>query len=110
MASAALCCAAWLRSREGWLLAAFAVLLPAVIATKREGLLLAQRYPADFDGIFSRVPVIHWTGLQHAGPRFGVTQTGEGWLPPALVARIHEGVLEACDALDGLKVTIAGED
>ena len=23
---------------------------------------MAQRYPADFDGIFSRVPVIHWTG------------------------------------------------
>ena len=23
---------------------------------------MAQRYPTDFDGIFSRVPVIHWTG------------------------------------------------
>lgn len=28
----------------------------------REGLTMAQRYPNDFDGIFSRVPVIHWTG------------------------------------------------
>ena len=27
----------------------------------REGLVMAQRYPADFDGIFSRVPVISWT-------------------------------------------------
>ena len=33
----------------------------------REGLTMAQRYPADFDGIFSRVPVINWVGLQHAG-------------------------------------------
>ena len=27
----------------------------------REGVTMAQRYPADFDGIFSRVPVINWT-------------------------------------------------
>jgi hypothetical protein len=33
----------------------------------REGLTMAQRYPADFDGIVSRVPVINWTGLQFAG-------------------------------------------
>jgi len=38
----------------------------------REGLTMAQRYPQDFDGIFSRVPVIHWTGLQHAGLRDGM--------------------------------------
>jgi hypothetical protein len=34
----------------------------------REGLTMAQRYPDDFDGIFARVPVINWTGLQHAAP------------------------------------------
>ena len=38
----------------------------------REGLTMAQRYPDAFDGIFSRVPVIHWTGLQHAGLRDGL--------------------------------------
>src|SRR5207244_13043093 len=35
----------------------------------REALTMAQRYPDDFDGIFARVPVINWVGLQHAGTR-----------------------------------------
>jgi feruloyl esterase len=67
----------------------------------REGLTMAQRYPADFDGIFSRVPVIHWTGLQHAGLRDGLALTGGGWIKPAQVKLVHEAVLAACDAADG---------
>ena len=35
----------------------------------REALTMAQRYPDDFDGIFARVPVINWAGLQHASTR-----------------------------------------
>ena len=68
----------------------------------REGLTMAQRYPADFDGIFSRVPVINWTGLQFAGTRNGVATMGEGWIRPAQVKLVHEAVLAACDAADGL--------
>ncbi|HSW24106.1 MAG TPA: tannase/feruloyl esterase family alpha/beta hydrolase, partial [Burkholderiaceae bacterium] len=51
----------------------------------REGLTMAQRYPNDFDGVFSRVPVIHWTGLQHAGLRDGFATMGEGWIRPPQV-------------------------
>jgi feruloyl esterase len=68
----------------------------------REGLTMAQRYPADFDGIFSRVPVIHWTGLQHAGLRDGLALTGGGWINPAQVQLVQDAVLAACDALDGV--------
>lgn len=68
----------------------------------REGLLLAQRYPQAFDGIFSRVPVIHWTGLQFAGARNGLALMDGGWLSPAQVRRVHEATLAACDTLDGL--------
>lgn len=68
----------------------------------REGLVMAQRYPRDFDGVFSRVPVIHWTGLQHAGLRDGLALVGEGWLPPAQVKRVHDYVLQSCDAADGV--------
>lgn len=68
----------------------------------REALTMAQRYPQDFDGIFSRVPVIHWTGLQHAGTRNGIASFGEGWLRPAQVQLVHDAVLAACDACDGV--------
>ncbi|MDT7834639.1 tannase/feruloyl esterase family alpha/beta hydrolase [Aquabacterium sp. OR-4] len=68
----------------------------------REGLMMAQRYPADFDGVFARVPVLHWTGLQFAGTRNGVATMGEGWIRPAQVKLVHEAVLAACDASDGL--------
>src|SRR5450755_409017 len=68
----------------------------------REALTMAQRYPDDFDGIFARVPVINWTGLQAAGTRMGTTQTGEGWIAPDKVRVVHDAVLAQCDALDGL--------
>jgi hypothetical protein len=67
----------------------------------REGLTMAQRYPRDFDGIFSRVPVIHWTGLQHAGLRDGLALADGGWMNPAQVKLVHDAVLAACDAADG---------
>ncbi len=68
----------------------------------REGLTMAQRFPNDFDGIFSRVPVINWTGLQAAGTRIGALQMGPGWLTPEAVKLAAEAVLKACDARDGL--------
>jgi hypothetical protein len=68
----------------------------------REGLTMAQRYPEAFDGIFSRVPVIHWTGLQHAGLRDGLATMGEGWIRAPQVKLVHYAVLAACDAADGL--------
>ncbi|HET8746836.1 MAG TPA: tannase/feruloyl esterase family alpha/beta hydrolase [Ramlibacter sp.] len=67
----------------------------------REGLAMAQRYPADFDGIFSRVPVIHWTGLQHAGLRDGLALADGGGMNPAQVKLVHDAVLAACDGIDG---------
>ena len=68
----------------------------------REGLTLAQRYPSDFDGILSRVPVINWTGLMHVSTRAGLITQGDAWMGPAQVQRVHAGVLAACDAADGL--------
>ncbi|CAN1554114.1 Tannase/feruloyl esterase [Rhabdaerophilaceae bacterium] len=67
----------------------------------REALTMAQRYPADFDGVFARVPVINWTGLQHAGFFGGMATMGDGWLNPELVKFVHEETLKACDGLDG---------
>jgi Tannase and feruloyl esterase len=68
----------------------------------REGLTMAQRYPAAFDGIFSRVPVINWTGLQFAGVRNGAATFDGGWMNAAQVKLVHDAQLAACDTLDGL--------
>jgi feruloyl esterase len=68
----------------------------------REGLTMAQRYPEDFDGIFARVPVINWVGLQHAGTRSGLATMGDGWIRPAQVKLVAEAVLKACDKADGV--------
>jgi feruloyl esterase len=68
----------------------------------REALTMAQRYPDDFDGIFARVPVISWTGLQHAGTRDGLATMGEGWLRPGQVKLVGDAVLAACDPVDGI--------
>ena len=68
----------------------------------REALTMAQRYPAAFDGIFSRVPVISWTGLQFAGTRAGAATFGDAWLNPGQVKLFHDAQLAACDALDGV--------
>jgi hypothetical protein len=68
----------------------------------REGLTMAQRFPDDFDGVFSGVPVINWVGLQSAGTRMGVAQFGGGWLGPDKVKLVHDAVMAACDKLDGL--------
>jgi len=67
----------------------------------REALTMAQRYPEDFDGIFARVPVINWVGLQHAGTRSGLVTMGEGWIRPAQVKLVADAVLKACDKADG---------
>jgi feruloyl esterase len=69
----------------------------------REGLTMAQRYPDDFDGIFARVPVINWVGLQHAGTRSGIATMGDGWIRPAQVKLVAEAVLKACDKADGVE-------
>jgi feruloyl esterase len=68
----------------------------------REGLTMAQRFPADYDGVVSMVPVINWVALQHAGHRSGVAQQNGGWLNPRKVSLLQQAVLNACDALDSL--------
>jgi hypothetical protein len=68
----------------------------------REGLTMAQRYPRDFNGVFARVPVINWTGLQHAGLKDGRALMDGGWINPAQVKLVQNAVIKACDAEDGL--------
>ncbi|HSW18350.1 MAG TPA: tannase/feruloyl esterase family alpha/beta hydrolase, partial [Ramlibacter sp.] len=68
----------------------------------REGLMLAQRFPRDFDGIVSVVPVIHWNGLFNGFIGFTRSQYSGGVLSAAKTRLIAHAVNGACDALDGL--------
>jgi hypothetical protein len=68
----------------------------------REGITMAQRFPADFDGIVSGVPAVNFTGLMAAGVRNSIALMGDGWLSPAKVKTLHNAVLDACDTKDGL--------
>lgn len=68
----------------------------------REGLVLAQRYPQDFDGIVSIVPVIHWTGLFNGFIGFTKPQFAGGTLNEAEIRTVADAVNTACDSLDAL--------
>lgn len=68
----------------------------------REGLMLAQRYPEDFDGIVSVVPVIHWTGLFNGFINWTKPQFNGGALNAAEIRTVALAVNNACDALDGV--------
>ncbi len=69
----------------------------------REGLIQAARYPDEFDGIVAGDPANirrnAWA-LWLANASF---KDAEDFIPPAKYGLIHEAVLKACDALDGLK-------
>ena len=72
----------------------------------REGLLLAQRYPHDFDGIVAGAPA------HNMGPLMGVyftwlakTNNGPDGAPIITLDKLpalHDAVIAACDRLDGL--------
>jgi hypothetical protein len=69
----------------------------------REALIVAQRFPQDYDGIFAQVPANTYVHLSIGEPLARAkAQAGDGWIPPAKVAVIGKEVLRQCDALDGL--------
>lgn len=70
----------------------------------REGITMAQRFPADYDGIVSVVPVINYVGLNHSFLSAQLMQVDKAaWVGPAQIKALTEGVTRACDSLDGLE-------
>ena len=69
----------------------------------REALIVAQRFPQDYDGVFAQVPANTYVHLSIGEPLARAkAQAGDGWIPPAKVAVIGKEVLRQCDALDGI--------
>ncbi|HLI82360.1 MAG TPA: tannase/feruloyl esterase family alpha/beta hydrolase [Bryobacteraceae bacterium] len=71
----------------------------------RQALTEAQRFPNDYDGIVAGAAANYPTHLQ--GAQVWTAQAAHriaaGYIPPEKYAVIHKSVLEACDALDGVK-------
>jgi feruloyl esterase len=71
----------------------------------RQGLVEAQRFPGDFDGIIAGAPVFDETGVAALhliwSGRANLDAAGTPLLSPADVGRLHEAALAACDAADG---------
>jgi feruloyl esterase len=71
----------------------------------RQGLMEAQRYPADFDGIIAGAPANNQIYLcaWRIGIEAAVLKGSLSVVPPAKLALLNKAVLAACDALDGVK-------
>lgn len=68
----------------------------------RQALILAQRFPEDFDGIISGAPVLDFTGTMIAFACTGQALMAAP-IPYAKLSLLAERIYAGCDAKDGLK-------
>lgn len=69
----------------------------------REGLTVAQRYPDDYNGIISDVPIVNFSTLMLAPELIRIKEKQmANWVTPAKVKTITAEFLRQCDQLDGL--------
>ena len=77
----------------------------------RQGLMEAQRFPADYDGIIAGAPANPQTRLAAWNLYVGQAALKDPahTIPSAKYRAIHQAVLNACDAPDGLKDGLIGD-
>ncbi len=68
----------------------------------RQGLMSAQRFPEDFDGIVAGAPVLDFTNTQIGGVWFS-RALRENPVGLEKIVRVGEAIYAACDRLDGLE-------
>ena len=68
----------------------------------RQGLLEAQRFPDDFDGIVANAPWVDQTGFT-VGAMWNQKAITDTPLPPAKLNIVAASAMAKCDAVDGLK-------
>ncbi len=69
----------------------------------REALTVAQRYPADYDGIAANVPLLSFSSLMLAPELVRIQEKPlVNWVTPAKVNAIRGEFMRQCDTLDGL--------
>ena len=69
----------------------------------REALTVAQRYPADYDGVAANVPIVGFSTLMLAPELIRIQEKpAANWLTPAKTEAIRAAFVRQCDKLDGL--------
>ena len=70
----------------------------------RQGLMEAQRYPDDYNGILAGAPANYWTHLLSSGlwDMQALTSDDASYIPAAKLPSIAHAVNAACDAQDGV--------
>jgi feruloyl esterase len=71
----------------------------------RQGLMEAQRFPTDFDGIIAGAPANYMTRLSAHYVWVGqaLHKDEASFIPPTKLPALHNAMLQACDAWDGVK-------
>ena len=70
----------------------------------REAMVVAQRYPNDYEGVFAQVQVMPYTTQFLIDPWLRAqAQKGAGAIPAAKVATIAKEIRRQCDSLDGIE-------
>jgi len=69
----------------------------------REALTVAQRYPADYDGVAANVPIVSFSTLMLAPELIRIHEKpSANWVTPAKINAIRGEFMRQCDSLDGL--------
>ena len=70
----------------------------------RQGLMMAQRYPDDYDAILAGAPAIHWDRFQsyQIWPQVVMRQELGAPMSPAKLALATQRAVATCDAADGV--------
>ena len=64
---------------------------------------MAQRYPADYNGIAANVPIVNFSSLMLAPELIRIQEKPlANWVTPAKVEAIRAEFVRQCDKLDGL--------
>ncbi len=70
----------------------------------REGLTVAQRYPADYDGISAAVPIVNFSALMLGPVLIRIEEKPlKNWVPPVKGRAIAAEFMKRCDGLDRLE-------
>jgi feruloyl esterase len=71
----------------------------------RQGLMEAQRFPEDYDGIVAGAPSANWSQFQtggHMWAAYALNKDPESYIPTAKLKALGDAVNAACDKLDGI--------